>query len=103
MFIVEMTTKTGTVCERHPSYEEAKRRVEKFPAEGLVGLPLIFEELADGSQRLVRADGKPLQWHRLEEDPPAGPGEPIPLSDASPTDHVGPGAPPPDGAEGDSP
>jgi hypothetical protein len=79
--------------------------VEIFPADRLVGLPLIFEELADGSQRLVREDGKPLQWHRIEEDTPAGPDEPVPLCDASPLDHVRPAAPatPPEqeGAAGD--
>jgi hypothetical protein len=56
-------------------------RVEGFPAEGLVGIPLIFEDLPDGSQRLVREDGKPLQWHRLPEDPLPGPDEPLPLCD----------------------
>jgi hypothetical protein len=81
VYIVEIPTTTGMVCESHPSYEEAKRRVEQFPAEGLAGLPLIFLELPDGSQRLVREDGKPLQWHRLPEDPLLGPDEPLPLSD----------------------
>ena len=90
VYIIELTTKTGSVCERHASYEEAKRRVDKFPADSLVGIPLIFQELADGSQRLVREDGKPLQWHRVEEDAPAGPDEPIPLSDAPPPHHVAP-------------
>src|SRR6516164_588313 len=83
MFIVEMITKTGKVCENYPTFEEAKHRVELFPAESLIGIPLIFEELADGSQRLVREDGKPLQWHRLPEDAPAGPDEPLPLADES--------------------
>src|SRR5262245_20602598 len=82
MFIVELTTPTGKVCESYATYEQAKRRVDQLPAEGLVGLPLIFKELADGSQRLVREDGKPLQWHRLPEDLPAGPDEPLPLSEA---------------------
>jgi hypothetical protein len=83
VFIVELTTTTGKVCENFATYEEAFRRVEGFPAEGLVGLPLIFEELVDGSQRLVREDGKPLQWHRLPEDAPHGPDEPLPLADES--------------------
>jgi hypothetical protein len=83
MFIVELTTKTGTVCESHATYEEAKRRVESFPAESLIGMPLLFEELPDGSQRLVREDGKPLQWHRLPDDRPAGPDEALPLCDES--------------------
>ncbi len=83
MFIVELNTTTGKVCESFPTYEAAVHRVENFPAEGLVGLPLVFEELPDGSQRLVREDGKPLQWHRLEDDRPVGPDEPLPLADES--------------------
>ena len=59
--------------------------MEQFPAEALVGIPLIFEELADGSQRLVREDGKPLQWHRLPgEQDTEGPDEPVPLSEGLP-------------------
>ena len=42
MFIVELTTTTGPVCERHATYEEAKQRVDQFPAECLIGMPLIF-------------------------------------------------------------
>jgi hypothetical protein len=85
VFIVELTTTAGKVCERHATYEEARRRVERFPAEALVGLPLVFEELPDGSQRLVREDGKPLQWHRLPEaeDRMPAPEEPLPLADES--------------------
>jgi hypothetical protein len=83
VFIVELTTTAGQVCESYATYEEARRRVELFPPGGLVGLPLIFEELPDGSQRLVREDGKPLQWHRLPEDAPPGPDAPLPLSDES--------------------
>jgi hypothetical protein len=83
VFIVELTTTTGKLCESFPSYEEAVRRIEQIPLEGLISLPLIFEELPDGSQRLVREDGKPLQWHRLEEDRPAGPDDPLPLADES--------------------
>ena len=83
MFIVELTTTAGTVCESYATYAAARRRVELFPSESLVGLPLIFEELPDGSQRLVREDGKPLQWHRLPEDAPPGPDEPLPLADES--------------------
>ena len=80
MFIVEMITKTGKVCENYPTFEEARRRVEQFPAESLLGVPFIFEELADGSQRLVREDGKPLQWHRMEDDAPFL-DEPLPLAE----------------------
>jgi hypothetical protein len=83
VFIVELNTTTGKLCESFASYEEAVCRVEQIPVEGLLGLPLIFEELPDGSQRLVREDGKPLQWHRLEEDRPAGPDDPLPLADES--------------------
>ena len=83
MFIVELNTRTGKVSESHATYEEARRRVEAFPAEALIGMALIFEELPDGSQRLVREDGKPLQWHRLPEDAPTGPDEPLPLCDDS--------------------
>jgi hypothetical protein len=90
MFIVELTTRDGQVCESFATYDEARRRVELFPTEGLIGLPLIFEELPDGSQRLVREDGKPLQWHRLPDDRPPGPDEPLPLSDES-SGLLGPG------------
>jgi hypothetical protein len=83
VFIVELTTKTGTVCETHATYEEAVKRIEGFPAESLIGMPLLFEELPDGSQRLVREDGKPLQWHRLPEDGPPAPDEPLPMCDES--------------------
>jgi|SRR5579884_124187 len=86
MFIVEMTTTTGKVVESFETYEEARRRADLFPAEALVGLPLIFQELPDGSQRLVREeDHKPLQWHRLPEaeDAAPTPDEPLPLADES--------------------
>jgi hypothetical protein len=83
VFIVEASTTTGKLCERYETYEEASRRVAQLSPESLIGLPLIFQELADSSQRLVREDGKPLQWHRLPEDVPAGSDEPIPLSEES--------------------
>ena len=83
MFIVELLTTTGKVCERYATYDEARRRVDQFPVESLVGIAFIFEELADGSQRLVREDGKPLQWHRLAMDGASGPDEAIPLADES--------------------
>jgi hypothetical protein len=81
VFIVEMMTTSGMVCESFASYEEARRRVDLFPAEALLGMPLIFQELPDGSQRLVREDSKPLQWHRLPDDRPPGPDEPLPLAE----------------------
>jgi hypothetical protein len=65
VFIIELTTRQGRVSERYETYEEARRRVEQFPADSLVGLAYIFQELADGSERLVRADAKPIQFHRL--------------------------------------
>jgi hypothetical protein len=83
VFIVELITSAGRVCESFETYEEALRRVEQFPASGLVGLPMIFQELPDGSQRVVRDDGKPLQWHRLEEDRQPGPDDPLPMADES--------------------
>src|SRR5262249_60333714 len=63
-FIGELRTRAGGGCERSDSYAEARRRREQFPAESLVGLPCIFAKLPDGSERLVREDGKPLQLHR---------------------------------------
>jgi hypothetical protein len=81
MFIVELTTKSGKVCESYATYAEAQHRVDQFPADRLLSLPLIFQELADGSQRLVREDGKPLQWHRILDDWPDTSSEPIPLLD----------------------
>ena len=90
MFIVEAVTKTGNVCERYATYEEARHRVDGLSAEGVIGLPFIYQELADGSQRLVREDGKPLQWHRMtEEIAPAADG-PVPLSEET-LDLFGPG------------
>ncbi len=84
MFIVEFNTTTGKVCEGYATYEEARQRVEQFPAAALLGIPLIFEELADGSQRFVRDDGKPLQVHRLSvQELPPGPDEPVALADES--------------------
>jgi hypothetical protein len=84
MFIIEFITTTGKVCESYPTYEEAKRRIKQFPDESLVTMPLIFEELADSSQRIVRDDGKPLQWHRLPDDRLTGPDDPLPLLDVPP-------------------
>jgi hypothetical protein len=84
VFIVEITTSAGKVCESYATYEEPKRCVDHFPAESVVGLRLILQVLADSTQRLVRDDGKPLQWHRLPDDRPAGTDEPVPLSDVPP-------------------
>ncbi|HEX5269594.1 MAG TPA: hypothetical protein VFW33_03855, partial [Gemmataceae bacterium] len=68
----------------YATYEEARRRVEQFAPGGVVGIPFIFAELADGSQRLVREDGKPLQWHRVAQEQAAdAPEEPLPLADES--------------------
>ncbi len=90
MFIVEAVTRTGNVCERYATYEEARHRVDGLSAEGVIGLPCVYQELADGSQRLVREDGKPLQWHRMtEEIAPVADG-PVPLSEET-LDLFGPG------------
>lgn len=64
MFIVELTTHDGRVSERYETYAEAQHRLEQFPADSLTGPAFIFEELLDGSERLVREDGKPIQFHR---------------------------------------
>jgi hypothetical protein len=82
VFIVDFTTRQGRVTERFETYEEALRRVEGFPADALLGPAYIFQQLADGSERLVREDGKPLQFHRLlVEDSRAAPEEPLPLAE----------------------
>lgn len=84
-YIVEAVTTTGTIVERYATYEEAAARLDRLPAENLVGMAFIFRELPDGSVRLVRSDGKPLQWHRLEgRDRDLGDDEPLPLSDELP-------------------
>jgi len=70
VFIVEIPTRSGRVCERFTTYEAARERIDAFPPESLAGLPLIFQDLPDGSERLVCEDGKPLQWHRLPWDEP---------------------------------
>jgi hypothetical protein len=81
-FIVELTTRQGRVSERYETYADARRRVEQFPADSLVGLAFIFQELPDGSARLVREDGKPLQFHRgLVEEARECPDEPLPLAE----------------------
>jgi hypothetical protein len=79
--LIEVATTEGMICEKFASYEEALRRINQIPADHLLGIPLVFKELADGSQRLVRLDGKPLQWHRLPEDRAETPDEPIPLAE----------------------
>jgi hypothetical protein len=81
-YIVEVTTADGPISERYDTYAEAVARVEALPADFLRGIPFIFKELPDGSQRLVRNDDKPIQWHRLEheQDIPLG-DDAIPLGD----------------------
>jgi hypothetical protein len=87
LYIVELSTPAGKVSEVYATYEEARRRVDQFAPEGVVGIPFIFAELADGSQRLVREDGKPLQWHRVAQreaaDAVEAADEPLPLADES--------------------
>ncbi len=91
-YIVEAVTTAGTITERYATYEEAQARVERIPPEILIGMPFIFRELPDDSVRLVREDGKPLQWHRLEGRDRDSADEPLPLSDELPgaADHTGP-------------
>ena len=43
MFIVEIQTTTGPVCESFETYEEARRRIELFPAEALLGTPVYLD------------------------------------------------------------
>jgi hypothetical protein len=79
-FLIDLTTRRGRICERYETYGEARRRVDQFPASSLVGLAMIFQELPDGSARLVRDDGKPLQFHRLlVEEAKDCTGQPLPL------------------------
>ncbi|MBM4070347.1 MAG: hypothetical protein FJ271_15540 [Planctomycetes bacterium] len=83
MFIVEIITRTGRICERFRSFARAKRRIDQFQDKDLVGIPFIYQELPDGSQRLVREDGKPLQWHRHPDESLAS-DEPLPLVEPNP-------------------
>jgi hypothetical protein len=79
-FVVELMTTDGRVSERFATLDEALRRVDEFPAAALIGLPLVLRKLPDGSERLVREDGKPLQFHRiLAEDFAGADQEPLPL------------------------
>lgn len=101
MFLVEAITVKGRVSEAYPTYEEARRRAGTIPAEELLTAVIVYQELPDGSQRVVRDDGKPLQAHRhtmpgeddeplplAEEDVPLGEMRPIftPQDEASPGD-----------------
>ncbi len=80
-FLLEFMTRDGKVSERYATYEEARRRLEQFPEGAVVGLPLIFRELADGSERVVRGDGKPLQFHRVVTEGVRPGEEPLPLAE----------------------
>jgi hypothetical protein len=89
MFLVQLTTRQGPISERYETYEEARQRLEQFPADSIVGLAFIFQELADGSERLVREDGKPLQFHRRSLDEAKScPDEPISLAE-DPSEFLG--------------
>jgi hypothetical protein len=83
VFILELITTTGKLCEAFATYDEAKRRIDSFPTDAQVSVPLVFEELPDGSQRLVRDDGKHLQWHRITDDNSSQSDEPVSLCDDS--------------------
>src|SRR4051812_2984140 len=52
-YVIEVTTRASKICERFSSYEAAQARIAEIPAESIVGIPLIFKELPDGSCRAV--------------------------------------------------
>lgn len=79
VFLVEANTIHGPISEAYPRYEEALKRAEGLPSEELLSAVIIYQELADGSQRVVREDGKPLQAHRHAM--PGAEEEPLPLAD----------------------
>lgn len=64
MFLLEVVTRSGRISESFPTYEAALARLNALADDELLTMPLIFQDLPDGSQRFVRADGKPLQAHR---------------------------------------
>ena len=85
-FILDLTTSDGRDCERFESYAAARRRLEQFNAESMVGLAFIFEEFADGSERVVLEDGRPLQLHRSPvEEAREITDEPLPLAEDDPS------------------
>ena len=90
VFLVEAVTVQGRVSETFSTLADALRRADAISASERIMGPLVYQELADGSQRIVRDDGKPLQAHRhamplpeeealplAQEDLPLG--EPRPL------------------------
>ena len=81
-FIVELSTAEGKVSERFATYEQARERIDRFPPEKLTGATFLFEELPDGSFRVVREDGKPLQAHRIMDEVVLD--DPLPLSEDLP-------------------
>ena len=90
MFIVELTTRDGRLSERFETYEKARHRLEQFTEDSLIGPAFIYEELLDGSERVVRDDGKPIQFHRpLMDEAKECADEPIPLVE-EPSGLVGP-------------
>ena len=64
MFLLEVVTRSGRISESFPTYEAALARLAGFADDDFLTMPLIFQDLPDGSQRIVREDGKPLQAHR---------------------------------------
>lgn len=64
MYLVEVITRSGPISETFATYEAAAARVARIPEADLLTMPLIYQDLPDGSQRIVREDGKPLQAHR---------------------------------------
>jgi hypothetical protein len=79
VFLVEAMTTQGRISEMYPEYKAARQRAEAIPAEELLTAVIIYQELPDGSQRIVRDDGKPLQAHRLTAPGPEE--EPLPLAE----------------------
>lgn len=76
VFIVVIPAPTGAVTERFDTLEEARRRADAAPGA------LVFHELADGSERYVRDDGKPIQFHRtVAAERPGDADEPLPLAE----------------------
>src|SRR5262249_39410389 len=107
LFIIEVTTAEGKRRETFATYEEAVRRIEQLTREAARSLPPLFQELPDGSQRGVRKDGKPIQWHRLPDDTSLGlavPTDdvPLPLEDVLPGE-IRPASRPPQDDEDDEP
>jgi hypothetical protein len=102
VFLVEARTTQGRISEAYTTQEEAQRRLESLSLDDLLTAPVIYHLLPDGSQRVVRDDGKPLQAHRHrmpedDEEPLPLPEEEVPLGELraiyTPQDEADPDAP----------